>query len=196
MTNELKKSIESLRSIAPKLNAATDKAASVVAEVERLLGEELSIGIPAEVDFESQSRKVPRDEYSDKTVEVEDALRLAYGRSSSCGSFRLMVEQYRVWPGEYVGDSIEEVLQQWPWGSAPRKLKLDSFAVLPDLLTRIAEEAGKSLSAADAASEIVIKAADALPQNEPVRVFVKTTEAPNEPVRVSVKTTKARTKQS
>jgi len=163
MTEELQQAIESLRQITPKLNAATDKAARIVTEVDKLLGDELSIGISAAEVFDSYNRRVLRDEeHSEKTVAVQDVSCLAYRRDAH-GTFRLLVEICRMWPtGD--GDEEEELLEEYPWASAPRKLKLQSFAVLPMLLKAIADEAAESVKAAEAASDLVEQLTKALPK--------------------------------
>ena len=52
MTDELKRRMAKLREIAPRLNAATDQASKLVAQVEKFLVEELHIGVSAEVCYE------------------------------------------------------------------------------------------------------------------------------------------------
>ena len=52
MTDELKRRLARLREIARRLNAATDQASRLVAQVGRFLVEELHIGISAEVFYE------------------------------------------------------------------------------------------------------------------------------------------------
>src|SRR4051794_21844527 len=76
MTEQLREQIERLRSVAPKLNAATEEAARVLQEVEKFLGEVLSLGISA---TSSDFHEEPADP-SDAGDERIIVYRLAYDR--------------------------------------------------------------------------------------------------------------------
>lgn len=148
MTENLKKSIESLRSISPSLNAATDEATRVVAMVEKFLNEECSIGLPAEtcVDSINLTSKASRITW------------LEYRRVDGKFCVAVVTGVQTEFSDDYGHpDSAwkeEEVVR---WASAPRDLKLKSFEKLPKLLERIAAAAGEAASKTAAAADTVGK---------------------------------------
>src|SRR4051794_35622821 len=89
MTRELRDRVAALRAIAPELNAATDEVNAVVEAVERLLCDELKIGVSAEVRFA----------HEDLDVDDEDGVEwprykrsyLAFGRLH--GSYQIHVQE-------------------------------------------------------------------------------------------------------
>jgi hypothetical protein len=134
MSAKLRQQIESLRSLAPLLNNATDEAAQVVQAVEQFLGEQLSLGVSAESGaFEQQPRTIDGTEHL--TVSC-----LAYGRLA--GKYRLHVlittERQNLatpWDNGIISS------EQTAWSSCPREVKLQSFSKLPELLGILAEKA-------------------------------------------------------
>ncbi len=135
MTEELREKLAALRQVAPKLNKATDEANRIVASVENLLGNELSLGISATVCFNT-------GEEIYLFREVEEVLdvytNLDYGRID--GRYRIFVRTYGSLPDEYGQDKLRWS-DQTIWSSVPRELKLKAFEALPRLLTKIADTA-------------------------------------------------------
>src|SRR5690348_4821738 len=123
--------------MAPKLNSATDEASAVIREVERFLGEELSIGVSGKSDPFAQRVGEPTEDGSATTIFSY----LVYGRVA--GKHRsYVVESLEREHEDVVGwDVISE--DHTPWSSCSREVKLASFAKLPDLLGKIADEAEK-----------------------------------------------------
>src|SRR5687768_2402507 len=133
MTDELRRQVQALRAIAPRLNAATDEAARIVKEVQDLLGRELSLGITA-TSRGFDERPAPEGQESGRERRVSSYL--AYDRVGE--SFRIHVYHEtceRDDDGAFTTVVAEERI---PWSSCPRQLKLRSFARLPELLHQIA----------------------------------------------------------
>jgi hypothetical protein len=144
MTDELKKRMQKLRAIAPRLNSATDQASRLVAMVEKFLVDDLHIGVSA-VSSPFSTRPAGKDEHGNP-LQVDQAL--AFGRVG--GSYRIHVLNRT---GSVDGDGRwreitekEEVL----WPSCGRDTKLKAFEKLPELLDGIISEAERLASAADA----------------------------------------------
>jgi hypothetical protein len=146
MTPELKQSIDSLKKISPELNRVTDRASQIVARVEKLLNQELSIGIPG-VQFLKEEGIAPngtREWY------------VVYKRVD--GLFRIAIEE-----GLREDEDAELKTEETTlWAQAPRELKLVSVAGLPDLLAYITQEAERIMTKADAAADAIEKMVEAL----------------------------------
>src|ERR1700720_4147332 len=80
---DLKAELVRLRALTPELNAATDRATKLVLAVERFLGEECQLGIPAYVEL---------NEWQEDGDSVRYGIRLEYARFE--GKFRLVVCDY------------------------------------------------------------------------------------------------------
>jgi hypothetical protein len=160
MTDELKRRLAKLREIAPRLNAATDQASKLVAQVEKFLVEELRIGVSAEVCYE---------ELPAGTDDGNHALRirhsLAFGRSG--GSFRIHVvtETVAVDDGFPGGTTLSQERMLWP--SCPRETKLKALEKLPELLDKIIEEAERLAQTSETTR---VKVAEMIGEEEPIEV--------------------------
>ena len=143
MTDELKQRLSRLRDLAPQLNRATDETSATVGMVERLLADELRLGISAESSaFHSWS--TGRDEAGDvRTVHQT----LAFGRIG--GAYRVHVVETTCIDR---GDPIPAVInrQQTAWPSCGRETKLRAAEKLPELLDRTIKEAERLAEAGDA----------------------------------------------
>jgi len=136
MTEDLKASIDLLRKVSPKLNKATDEAHEVVAEVERFLNNECSIGVRAIVGIDEED--LPEDRRRDTY--------LVYDRVD--GKYRIAVETVLVENVQMEGMSTVNAYEATrycreditPWVSCPRHIKLESFPKLPRLLKYIGEK--------------------------------------------------------
>lgn len=156
MTEELRESIERIRSLAPDLNKATDEAHAVVARVEKFL-DDCSIGVPAQVQFSDE----------DLEGKLSRQKLLSYGRVD--GKFRIAVTTTLCL--EEGLSSFGNPEYKWmpdddnppvPWGSCPREVKLASFSSLPKLLQKIASEASSISEKADETAEAVRQILDAV----------------------------------
>jgi hypothetical protein len=147
MTDELKRRMARLREIAPRLNAATDAASRLVAQVEKFLVDELRIGVSAHVSYED----APAGTDDDRALRTQSAL--AFGRVG--GTFRIHVLTETTALGD--GSSPHTTLSQerLPWPSCSRETKLKAFEKLPELLDRIIEEAERLARTADDTSSKV-----------------------------------------
>src|SRR6266566_6292805 len=133
MTDQLKKSIEQLRTMTPKLNAATDEANKTVAAVEKFLNDECSIGISA---------------YVNAWRGDSGSLRLAFDRIG--GKFRIaVVDQKWIDDPQYPGNGSWQDVEVVAWSESPRAWKLRTFPALPALLEKIASEAEDAIKRID-----------------------------------------------
>jgi hypothetical protein len=146
MTEEMRRKLARLAEIAPKLNAATDKATEAIREAEGFL-DSLSLGVAA------RSPK-PYLSITSRNIEDEDGpeprytsfdRHLAYGRVG--GKFRIHVADVAMF---MVGDSPVKELhaEEVPWSSLPRVEKLEAFAQLPALIDAITAEVDRLVAGA------------------------------------------------
>ncbi len=164
MTEDLKKAIESLREVSPKLNAATDEANRVVALVEEFLNDECSIGLPVEREVPELFERV-RD--FDQTGETMGrAIYLAYERLGD--KYRIVLKTVAQ---TLVADEDDRYNPEWEdgepgkkiaWPEATRNQKLLSFPILLDLLMGIASQANKCIKGVAETTEAVEKILGAL----------------------------------
>jgi hypothetical protein len=148
MSDALRDRFATLRAVVPRLNESATQAGAVVREVETFL-ESLGVGIAASVEIDRE-HTLP-DDADDDGIEFPcvtwRTTRLGYGRVG--GKFRIHVFK-QDWVDE---DEVPEIrcapTDIMPWGSCPRDLKLRSFAHLPALLDRIADEARREVELAD-----------------------------------------------
>ncbi|MBM4071399.1 MAG: hypothetical protein FJ271_21045 [Planctomycetes bacterium] len=116
MVANIKKSLQSLRKLAPELNRAADDATALVRDIEKAL-QELDLGVRASV----QVLKMEDDEFACLTFK-----RIG-------GKFRIAVA---IDEPEDDGESWKTV-SETPWLECPRDLKLKTFPQLPALLADI-----------------------------------------------------------
>src|SRR5260370_34770 len=115
MTDELKKRMARLREIAPRLNSATDQASQLVAMVEKLLVEELHIGISAE-SAEFNSWSAGKDEDGNALMVHQT---LAFGRLGA--AYRIhVVDEMGIVDDEGCWQGMVS-RQQTPWPSCGRE---------------------------------------------------------------------------
>jgi hypothetical protein len=158
MTDELKRRMARLREIAPHLNAATDQASRLVAQVEKFLVEELRIGVSAEVSYEELPAGTDDD---NRVLRIRHSL--AFGRGS--GSFRIHVLRETIAgdDGTSAGTTLAQERMLWP--SCPRETKLKAFEKLPALLDKIIEEAERLAQTSEATRA---KVKEMVGEDEPV----------------------------
>lgn len=145
-------SLHQLRELAPRLNKAADDAARIVLDVERLLTNELGIGVIA-------STTIIANDLTPKKMLFKS---LAYIRVH--GKFRIAVAE------EVVTDFLDEnsqprrtseVKSVTPWAELSREEKLESFPFLPALLEELiknAEEARGKVEATQATLTQILEA--------------------------------------
>ena len=161
MTENLRKSLDELRQLAPELNKATDDAKAVVEVVEKFLNEECSLGLHCSVWLSETD--VPLDE--GETGTRSEQKYLAYARVE--GRFRIAVEISDVteWPDYQDPDVVRRRVHSEgcvPWASCPRDLKLETFAALPELLETIAREGRMAIKRTADTSKTVEQVLEAL----------------------------------
>ena len=162
MTENLRKSIETIRNLSPKLNAATDDAHKTVVAVEKFLNEECSVGLPVRVVLPT-----PMTISAFGAVDADDGTTttfLAYERLD--GKFRIAVrvltfELEKDEEGIYQVNSIESI----PWVSAPREQKLKTFNLLPELLKVVASESQRMIDSSSETNETMNQILDAMAIN-------------------------------
>lgn len=148
--------MEALRAIAPRLNGATDQAASAIKAADDFLAD-LSLGVPAlSGPYEERSAADPADPATAKDMAFSY---LAYGRLGVSGRYSIHVTErterpvVNTWGNIESWEPIGEVSHAW--SSCPRDQKLKAFAKLPNLLGNIAEEAKILTEKAEETSSLV-----------------------------------------
>jgi hypothetical protein len=137
MTEQLRISIEDLRTLSPQLNKATDGASRTVQTIEQLLNDECSIGIPVEVGVERHHDG------------AGFSLGLGYRRVN--GKFRIAVVNHEYVvdeEGNRLRDNRNEPVTQdeaVAWNDATRGDKLKTFRRLPELLQELAKEVRENI---------------------------------------------------
>jgi hypothetical protein len=153
MTEPLRKSIESLRALAPKLNAATDDAARVVQMVEKFLADDCRLTLTAWVPLEG-----------DGDASVEKCL----GYTRLANRFRIVLRQN---PSNPLENGRADGGQAYAWTDAPRGERLHSFRQLPALLDHITDLAQSCIkSAAETSSAVsrILENSTPAPASAPV----------------------------
>jgi hypothetical protein len=132
MGQELHESFDTLRAMASRLNSATAEATAVVSAVEDYLGEELGIGVSATSGpFDSQRT------LGESERELLVTSHLAYGRVN--GRDRIYILKATLEKTEWK-ESFTKIVDEdrTPWSACSREVKLQSFALLPELLGNLA----------------------------------------------------------
>jgi hypothetical protein len=132
MGQELREDVNGLRGIAEQLNATTAEAAAVVQAVDQFLGEELCVGVTAASrPFESQRA------LGDDNRELVVTTHLAFGRVQ--GKDRIYVLKATLEKNEWKENFTKIVAEdRTAWADCSREVKLQSFAMLPELLGNLA----------------------------------------------------------
>jgi hypothetical protein len=132
MGHEPREDLDALRGIAAQLNATTTEASIVVQAVDHFLGEELCIGVSAASrPFDSQ--RVLGDDDRELVVTSH----LAFGRVQ--GKDRIYVLKATLEKNEWKENFTKIVAEdRTPWTACSREVKLQSFALLPELLGNLA----------------------------------------------------------
>jgi hypothetical protein len=132
MGQEVREDVEALRGIAAQLNAATAEASVVVQAVDYFLGDDLCIGVSAATrPFDSQRA------IGDDDRELVITSHLAFGRVQ--GKDRIYVLKATLEKNEWKENFTKIVAEdRTPWSACSREVKLQSFAMLPELLANLA----------------------------------------------------------
>ena len=132
MGHEPREDLDALRGIAAQLNATTTEASIAVQAVDHFLGEELCIGVSAASrPFDSQ--RVLGDDDRELVVTSH----LAFGRVQ--GKERVYVLKATLEKNEWKENFTKIVAEdRTPWSACSREVKLQSFALLPELLGNLA----------------------------------------------------------
>jgi hypothetical protein len=169
MTHELKKRLDAIRAVAPRIKAASDQADNTVKAVEQALVREIGIGISAESSEYFPGTQRRRDPQNwDEFIEEETRERLALGRATA-GEYCIHVKSL-VCVGEYQCDEAE--LTSTPWSQCDRETRLRTFYLLPNLLkciARKAEQLAESTEKTAATLNELLGGDDALTTTEPVQ---------------------------
>ena len=132
---ELSNAVAALRTSSSRLNGLTDDIAQLIGAVEDFLNEECSIGIETSVTMK-EGEDPP--EYWHDTLE--------YTRHGN--RYRIVVRHYYTFAGD--GNDVAK-----PWAECSRKDKLDSAALLPDLLIAIAKQVDEKIEIAQGAKAAI-----------------------------------------
>src|SRR3954447_20286253 len=132
MGHEPREDLDALRGIAAQLNATTTEAGAVVQAVDHFLGEELCIGVSA-ASRPFDSERVLGDDDRELVVTSH----LAFGRVQ--GKERVYVLKATLEKNEWKENFTKIVAEdRTPWAACSREVKLQSFALLPELLGNLA----------------------------------------------------------
>jgi hypothetical protein len=137
VTEPLQEQIARLRVLAPRLNDVTDRAAKLVQLVEKLLVEELSIGISCRALVKTVQSE--QDDYSATHY-------LQFDRYD--GKFRLVVTI-----NTYNNGHEDE--KTTLWAALPRDMKLASFQRIPDLLADLSDKVEKAIQETEGAGRTI-----------------------------------------
>ena len=154
MAQELREDMDLLRVMAPQLNAATAEAAAVVQAVDQFLGEELAFGVSAASrPFDSQPA------LGEDSRDLLVTSHLAYGRVA--GKNRLYVLKATLETNEWKEQVTKVVAEErTPWAACSREVKLQSFAMLPELLgslaTRVEEVSSQTTKTVEKVRELLL----------------------------------------
>ncbi len=143
MSTSLPKSIDHIKDAASRLNAITDAASVTVRELENFLNEVCSIGIHAWVKVREDA-----DQHVTSTQYLE---------------YRRVGQRYRiavVW-GNDVDPEHENVK---PWSDCSRDEKLETVALLPELIEVVAKKVDEKIRDAESASLAVSNVLESLRQ--------------------------------
>lgn len=144
MTEPLRDQIAHLRVLSPQLNDVTDQASKLVQRVERLLVDELSIGIACSAPVLSEQNDA---------IGLTKHVTLDFDRFE--GKFRLFVKTKTL-----VDGSLDE---SWKlWGELPRDMKLLSFQRIPELLADLAAKVQKAIRETEGASRTILELVGAI----------------------------------
>jgi hypothetical protein len=124
--------MDALRGIAAHLNTANAEASAIVQAVDQYLGEELCVGVTAASrPFDSQ-RVLGENER-----ELIVTSHLAFGKVQ--GKDRVYILKATLEKNEWKEGFTKIVAEdRTPWGACPREVRLQSFAMLPELLANLA----------------------------------------------------------
>ncbi len=127
MGQEQRDEMDVLRGIAAQLQAATAEASAVVEAVDHFLAEEVGIGVSV------ASRPFDSQRVMDNDRELVLSAHLAYGRVQ--GKDRIYVLRATFEKNEW-NESFSKLVAEdrTPWSACPREVRLQSFALLPELL--------------------------------------------------------------
>lgn len=134
MSKKVRKAIETLLELSPKLADTADAAGKVVERVEAFLNEKSGVGLPC---------WIVAERIESKDAPAEQHLWLGYDRVD--GKFRIVVEQL------IRHDDREEHSGPQPWATCSRDVRLTTLPKLPKLLEVVAEEARKMAEKNDTA---------------------------------------------
>jgi hypothetical protein len=139
MTSKLTHSLDSLRAVVPGLNSASDEANRIVKQVERVLVDELGVGISARSSRYSETRRRGIDDENGAAIQERIVEYLAFGRVH--GVYGIHRKQIAHHQGEF-GILLDEAYsEETPWSQCDRETRLRLFNLLPELVENIVHRA-------------------------------------------------------
>jgi hypothetical protein len=136
MSDDLSGAVERLRSSTMRLNHLCDQAAQIVRDVEQFL-EDSRVGLSASV-------SIGYGAWSDVADEPDWEDRLEYRRLEG-GKYRIASVRYYMTTSPPLPDEVR------PWSECTRDEKVDSLAILPELVVELAKSAEDRASKAEKA---------------------------------------------
>jgi hypothetical protein len=168
MAHDLFDGLESLTSILPQLNSVMSEATSVVHAVDQFLAEELAVG-PWVASRPFDTQRVIGDEGRELLVTSH----LACGRVA--GKYRVHVLNATLDRADGK-DQFTQIVgeERTPWLSCSREVRLQSFSMLPELLSLLAAKISEITSQTTRTVETVrglLKSVGRYPQNGHASAF-------------------------
>jgi hypothetical protein len=152
MASKLSESLNILRAVAPDLNAASNEANKVVKAVEKVLVDELGVGIWEMSDECSVSAWRVTNDSGDR-IEEEIRAHLAFGRVN--GSYCIH-RNSRIFQKDSEGNFTQLIdCEDTPWSQCDRQTRLELFEWLPGLIENIAAKATEVAKKAQSTAAMV-----------------------------------------
>jgi hypothetical protein len=147
MTDELKRRLDALRKVAPKLRAVADDANKIVKDVEKVLVEEMGIGVSATANAFLIKRQRETDD-NERVREEEVSSYLAFGRVDGSYCIHVLIEHQERGDNGWFTETVES--KRVRWSQCDRETRLRAFETLPkllDVILHFAEELAKKADA-------------------------------------------------
>jgi hypothetical protein len=154
MSSKLNQALGSLRAVIPSVNAAADEANRIVKQVERVLADELGVGISARSSrcFESRRRDIEVETGAATAERIEEFL--AFGRVHGAYCIHRLIIIYHQGEFGILADEVDS--EATPWGQCDRETRLQLFDLLPELIENIVTRA-KQLAEKGRATSLKVK---------------------------------------
>jgi hypothetical protein len=155
VTDRVKKSFSALSSVASALNVSSDKLSNNITALETEL-KKLSLGVSSSVIFDDRSPDgSPKYDFD----------KLLYSKTN--GKWGFAIESMS---GDERADTCDSY-EVWPFNEAPRGKRVKAVKLIPDLLDKLAKDAGAMVADVDAQAGAVAEITAAISSTIPPSLF-------------------------